>query len=342
MLSTVAMTAFAADRPVFDTSVTTIQNLSSYVTVDNNKDGTITIHMPTLSSTTVNIATTYSGYEAADFSLHYGYEKGSGTDMSTVGGSIVDYGWSDHTSFTESDITVDITTGQPRTAIIISGHLASASSCPGDENYWGLMRYTNPTKITYNLNGGKVGDATANQTEYLLSGEDLQTTFNAPTLDHYTFDGWYTQAEGGEKVTKATGAAATYYAHWVGLAEISDGAEQTIDVSSSNDAVFKSAAAIAYFTKLTIDGNEVAAGNYNVTSGSTIVTIKNSYLKTLTNGSHTLSIVSTIGSADTTFTVTNSAPQTGDTSNMALLWIVFSAALVMLVAVICKKKPADD
>ena len=40
-------------------------------------------------------------------------------------------------------------------------------------------------------------------------------TFPAPTCTGYTFDGWYTAASGGSKVTSYVGSSAiTYYAHW--------------------------------------------------------------------------------------------------------------------------------
>lgn len=52
-----------------------------------------------------------------------------------------------------------------------------------------------------------------------------------------------------------------------------------------------------------MDGRDVDASNYTVAEGSTIVTLKPSYLETLSAGKHTLAIVSDTGTAETEFTV---------------------------------------
>lgn len=52
-----------------------------------------------------------------------------------------------------------------------------------------------------------------------------------------------------------------------------------------------------------------------LTEGSTIVTLKTSFLKTLGVGEHKLSVVSTTGTAETTFTVAEAAkPAPGQTT----------------------------
>ena len=66
---------------------------------------------------------------------------------------------------------------------------------------------------------------------------------------------------------------------------------------------FTSNAAFADFLKVQIDGKDVDASNYTVKEGSTIVTLKPSYLETLSVGKHTLAIVSDTGTAETEFTV---------------------------------------
>ena len=205
-------------RPEFVPSAT-IQDLSSFVEVKNNKDGTITLRMPTLNPSTYNV--TNSTISNGEHTLHFGYEMGSGTNMSSIGANIITKSWSDHTPFSELDKTIDITSGMPRVAIMITGHVKS-STCPapGKEHYWGLYRYTNPVKVTYNLGGGSVSGSTADKVEYLFSGDALATTFAAPTREGYTFDGWYTSAEGGTKLTASNATSATtIYAHWNAIAE---------------------------------------------------------------------------------------------------------------------------
>ena len=91
------------------------------------------------------------------------------------------------------------------------------------------------------------------------------------------------------------------------------------------------------FIAVKVDGTEIAAENYTVESGSTIVTLNVAYLETLTEGTHTLTLVYTDGEVSTEFTVapqmvagtieentdTSASPQTGDSSNVAI-WIVIA------------------
>lgn len=85
--------------------------------------------------------------------------------------------------------------------------------------------------------------------------------------------------------------------------EIIDGKGQTMVVDAAKDLSFRSNAPIRYFQKVLVDDKEVAAENYVLTEGSTIVTLKTSFLKTLGVGEHRLSVVSSTGTAQTTFTV---------------------------------------
>lgn len=88
---------------------------------------------------------------------------------------------------------------------------------------------------------------------------------------------------------------------------IIEGAGQAITVDTAKNLSFRSNAPIRYFQKVLVDDKEVAAENYELTEGSTIVTLKASFLKTLGVGEHKLSVVSTTGAAETTFTVTEAA-----------------------------------
>lgn len=89
--------------------------------------------------------------------------------------------------------------------------------------------------------------------------------------------------------------------------EIIDGKGQTMVVDAAKDLTFRSNAPLAFFQKVLVDDKEVAAENYVLTEGSTIVTLKTSFLKTLGVGEHKLSVVSTTGTAQTTFTVAEAA-----------------------------------
>ena len=97
--------------------------------------------------------------------------------------------------------------------------------------------------------------------------------------------------------------------------EITDGKGQTMVVEAAKDLTFRSSAPIRYFQKVLVDDKEVAAENYVLTEGSTIVTLKASFLKTLGVGEHKLSVVSATGTAETTFTVAEAAkPTPGQTT----------------------------
>ena len=120
--------------------------------------------------------------------------------------------------------------------------------------------------------------------------------------------------------------------------EIVEGSNQIVE--QGKEAKFRSNADLKDFQKVLIDGKELSSDNYILKEGSTIVILKAEYVKTLEEGKHILSIVSTTGSGDTEFTVTkpvpsNSAetnsstanshqgnsPETGDNSNI-FLWMV--------------------
>lgn len=97
--------------------------------------------------------------------------------------------------------------------------------------------------------------------------------------------------------------------------EIIDGKGQTMAIDAAKDLSFRSSAPLAFFQKVLVDDKEVAAENYVLTEGSTIVTLKASFLNTLGVGEHRLSVVSTTGTAETTFTVAEAAkPAPGQTT----------------------------
>ena len=199
---------------------TTIQDLSSFVEVENNKDGTITLRMPTLNPSTYNVANSTLGTNG-EHTLHFGYHYADNYWSGFIGLNISGYTWNGHTAFSELDKTIDITSGEKYVYVIIASHQVSATCpAPNYEHFWGMYCYTNPVKVTYNLGGGSVSGSTANKEEYLLSGDALATTFAAPTREGFTFDGWYTSAEGGTKLTTSNATTATtIYAHWTAIAE---------------------------------------------------------------------------------------------------------------------------
>ncbi len=82
--------------------------------------------------------------------------------------------------------------------------------------------------------------------------------------------------------------------------KIVEGADQTIVIGDKKDITIK---ADGEFTGLSIDGKEVAKENYTVASGSTVITLKAEYVKTLSVGVHTVTINYTDGKVETKLTL---------------------------------------
>ena len=162
-------------------------------------------------------------------------------------------------------------TGRKGYMITESGSLAQQFMDTVDE-YVGTFAGVDPQYVTvtwdYNYTGAK------NTTSFLKIGEKFGTLPTAPTRTDWLFDGWYTAAVGGEKITAAslvTGAV-TYYAHWSGSCELRvrslDTTRGSVTGSATvkNDAYVKVTATVkrgyafgGWF--LDAAGNESAAAN---------------------------------------------------------------------------------
>ena len=130
--------------------------------------------------------------------------------------------------------------------------------------------------------------------------------------------------------------------------EIIDGKGQSLTEGENKELVFRSNAAFDDFIRVELDGENLDAKNYTAEEGSTVVTLKSDYVGALSVGEHTIGIVSTNGTATTTFTVNAKAavtdndtisPQAEDNSHMTL-WIVllFVGVVLLIVIGICIKK----
>lgn len=141
---------------------------------------------------------------------------------------------------------------------------------------------------------------------------------------------------------------------------ILDGHNQT--VAEGKDLVIRSDAAVETFVKLLVDGVEVPRQFYTVSEGSTVITLKSEYLKTLPAGTHTITFLYSDGISETTFivpekilgetTVTptpdhtggtapthnngSKAPQTGDLSN-TILYLLLSVSAAMTIVINIRK-----
>lgn len=128
--------------------------------------------------------------------------------------------------------------------------------------------------------------------------------------------------------------------------EIIAGANGAWQKGTQDGLSFTSNAAFDDFIKVQVDGKDLDASNYTTKEGSTIVTLKASYLETLSVGKHTLAIVSDTGIAETEFTILaasnsdESLVQTGDNnmSLVALLSIIGAMSAVIGVVALRKSR----
>ena len=143
--------------------------------------------------------------------------------------------------------------------------------------------------------------------------------------------------------------------------KILDGTNSSWTQDAHKDLVIRGNGEFSKFKCIKVDGTVVDEKNYTVSEGSTVVTLKEDYLKTLTAGKHTFEIVWTDGLASTTFTVVkdnNNSVQvtgnknesitvkqdnknsivtkTGDTANYVLYSILLMISFVGLVVTVKK------
>ena len=114
-----------------------------------------------------------------------------------------------------------------------------------------------------------------------------------------------------------------------------EGANGSWTNNGNGTLTFRANGDFSKFTGVKIDGTLIDPKNYTAKSGSTIITLKADYLKTLSVGTHKLTVAYNDGECSTNFVVktaseqTNptegdktdtTSPQTGDNSNL-LLWV---------------------
>ena len=116
---------------------------------------------------------------------------------------------------------------------------------------------------------------------------------------------------------------------------ILEGENQTYE--SGKDLTIKANGDLSKFQKLLIDGKEVAEDNYTKESGSTIITLKNSYLATLSEGTHEVTLVYNDGEVKTNITIKDGNPKT---ANNIFLYLIISMMCIIVIGmpIIMKKK----
>ncbi|MGN0341695.1 MAG: InlB B-repeat-containing protein [Roseburia sp.] len=171
----------------------------------------------------------------------------------------------------------------------------------------------NTYNITYNLDGGtNVSDNPASYTY----GTGVTSLADA-SKEGYTFAGWYSDSAFTTKVTSISSTQTgnvTLYAKFTKnenqakTYSMLDGANGTWTLGNTGTLTFRGDGEFSKFTEVKVDGKTVDKGNYDSKEGSTIVSLKDSYLNTLSVGTHTFEMAWTDGSASTSFTVVEATP----------------------------------
>ena len=110
---------------------------------------------------------------------------------------------------------------------------------------------------------------------------------------------------------------------------------------SKKDLPFKANGHIDLFVEVQIDGKTLDPENYEVKSGSTLITLKRSYLSKLSKGNHTIVAVYTDGqTAAYTFRVVAQSviPNTGDQIMAAVTVMALSGAAIAVLILLKKRK----
>lgn len=121
------------------------------------------------------------------------------------------------------------------------------------------------------------------------------------------------------------------------LPKLISGANQEWTKGSKDGLTFKVDTDINEFKKVLVDGKELKDTNYDIKSGSTILTLKSSFLDTLSAGKYQICLEFNNGTIEAYFTVkvkeTTTVPETGEQTNLylwAMLAIASSASILVL------------
>ena len=126
--------------------------------------------------------------------------------------------------------------------------------------------------------------------------------------------------------------------------DILDGAGSSWTQNTDGSLAIRGSGEISKFREVKVDGVTVDPVNYTVTEGSTIITFKPEYLKSLSAGKHSFELVWTDGTAATNFTVAENtdqsakSPKTGEDFSMALCTALLMVSCAGLAGMLAKRK----
>ena len=129
--------------------------------------------------------------------------------------------------------------------------------------------------------------------------------------------------------------------------DILDGAGSSWTQNTDGSLAIRGSGEISKFREVKVDGVTVDPINYTVTEGSTIITFKPEYLKSLSAGNHSFELVWTDGTAATNFTVAENAdqsaksPKTGEDFSMALCTALLMVSCAGLAGMFVRRKKSS-
>ena len=129
--------------------------------------------------------------------------------------------------------------------------------------------------------------------------------------------------------------------------DILDGAGSSWTQNTDGSLAIRGSGEISKFREVKVDGVTVDPVNYTVTEGSTIITFKPEYLKSLSTGNHSFELVWTDGTAATNFTVAENAdqsaksPKTGEDFSMALCTALLMMSCAGLAGMFVRRKKSS-
>ena len=126
--------------------------------------------------------------------------------------------------------------------------------------------------------------------------------------------------------------------------DILDGAGSSWTQNTDGSLAIRGSGEISKFREVKVDGVTVDPVNYTVTEGSTIITFKPEYLKSLPVGNHSFELVWTDGTAATNFAVAENAgqsaksPKTGEDFSRTLCTALLMVSCAGLAGIFAKRK----
>ena len=341
----------------FNTSID-LNNLRVVDAYGNDVTRNYSIH--TVNGTiTINAGT--SGQQRSNVSLSITAKSGTfpydGTEHKLneyTANGLVDGDVIEKVTFKPSSVITDVGTraNEIQAVVIKSANGAAVDNSKYNINYYsGTLTVTKyPLTLTavsdekvYDgkaLNNKSVKATALANSNHSLSADYEVFDSNGNTIKNGPVDpGVYTKKVSNVKITSgSTDVTANYDITMVdGTLKITGSSGESSRATTTtayygNTFTIRSDAPYAEFKYLLIDGAKVPTDNYTVKEGSTIITLKSSYIQSLKSGGHNYTIVSASKQVDGSFNVSK-APKTGDGASM-IVWIILLLLAAVAVALV--------